>query len=207
MSRGVPNTALSAAPSANGAGGLPIAIRLVRPSQRQMNRSPAPFGLFAARHRQQYFLNGLADREPVIQDENAWHSFACGQSFVRMIRHGRAVVCQDNAVVLGRPSEDIRVIRTGEADILHAHNVEVRLTQQQSAHNVPVEVLIGQQSQHASSSRLPPGEQASADVAQVALLTFNPFPNFLRLLLAPVQILLDFAPVTQVVGDDGVHVG
>jgi hypothetical protein len=68
-------------------------------------------------------------------------------------------------------------------------------------------VLVRQQAQHASSSRLSVGEQASADFAHVTLLNFNPLPNFLGLLLASGQVLLDFAAMTQVVGNDGVHVG
>jgi hypothetical protein len=74
---------------------------------------------------------------------------------------------------------------TSKANVLHANNVQVRLAQQQSAHHLAAEVLIGQQPQHASSSRPSVGEQASADFAQVALLTFNPLAYFFGLLLAP----------------------
>lgn len=82
------------------------------------------------------------------------------------------------------PSQDGRIVYPGKANLLHTDNIEVRLAQQQSPHDVAVEVLIGQQPQHASSSHLPAGEQASTDVAQIALLTFGPPPNFFGLLLA-----------------------
>jgi hypothetical protein len=62
--------------------------------------------------------------------------------------------------------------------------VEVRLAQQQCAHDVAVEVLIGQQTQHVMPSGPSLGEQASADFAQIALLTLNSLLNFFGLLLA-----------------------
>jgi len=96
----------------------------------------------------------------------------------------RPVVRQNNPIVFGCPCQDLRVILSGEANVLDANDVEIRLPEQQAADNVPVEVLIGQQSEHSSSLRLPAGEQSSPDFAQVALLLVNAFANFFGLLLA-----------------------
>lgn len=91
---------------------------------------------------------------------------------------------QNDSIIFGGPCQDLKVILSGKTHVLHADDVEIRLTQQQTPYDVPVEVLIGEQPEHSSSSRLPAGEQASADFTQVALLAFNPFPNLFRLLLA-----------------------
>jgi hypothetical protein len=94
------------------------------------------------------------------------------------------VVRENDPIIHGGPSQNTQVGDAGKADVLNANNVKVRLAQQQCAYNVAIEVLIGQQPQHLLSSRPSPGEQASADFTQVALLTLNSLPNFLCLLLA-----------------------
>jgi hypothetical protein len=72
-------------------------------SKWHMNRSAAPFCLLGARNHQQDLLNGPANRKPVIQDENAGHLLSCGYSFIGIVRHGGAIVGQDNAVFVGSP--------------------------------------------------------------------------------------------------------
>src|SRR5438876_208214 len=66
-------------------------------------------------------------------------------------------------------------------------------------------ILPARCTQPPSCAGLPTGKEASADAAQVTLLTINPLPDLLGLLLAVRQVRLDLTWVTQVVGDDGVH--
>ena len=94
------------------------------------------------------------------------------------------------------PGENTEIVRTGKSHVLHANKIELRLTQQQAAHDVAVEVLIREQPQHGRSLPLSPRKQPSADFTQVALLTFNPLPYFFGLLLAARQVVLDFALMT-----------
>jgi len=124
-----------------------------------------------------------------------------------MVRRGRAIMRQNDSVVLSSPGQNGRIIHTGQTDILNANNVEVRLSQQQAAHDITVEVLVRQQPEHGSSLCRSRSGQSSADSAQVALLTFDPLPNFLGLVLASGQVVFDLAPMTQVARDDRVHVG
>ncbi len=72
---------------------------------------------------------------------------------------------KNNSIIRGGPRQDVRVSYTSKANILNANDIEVRLAQKQSAHDVAVEVLIGKQSQPVLTSRLSLGEQASADFA------------------------------------------
>lgn len=110
--------------------------------QGKMNGSPIPFGLLTARNREKYFLYGTADREAIIQDEDAWHSFFRCHTFIGKIRHGRAIVSEDNSIVNGRPRKNVFVFRTGKSDILNANEVEVRSSEQQAANDVAVKVFI-----------------------------------------------------------------
>jgi len=65
----------------------------------------------------------------VIQYENARHLFASGHTIIRMVRHGRAIVGQNDAIVLGGPSEYFPIISSGKAHILHSNDVKRRLAQ------------------------------------------------------------------------------
>jgi hypothetical protein len=51
-------------------------------------------------------------------------------------------------MILSGSGQNVGIIRTAKANILHADNVEVRLTQQQAAHDVAIEIFVSQESQH-----------------------------------------------------------
>jgi len=77
-----------------------------------MNYSTTPLRLLTARNRQQDFLNGLTNWEPIVQNEDAWHRFPTSHSFVGIIWHIGSVMCQNDAIVRGCPGQDIGVILT-----------------------------------------------------------------------------------------------
>jgi hypothetical protein len=142
------------------------------------------------------FRTGSRTNKSVVQDENTSHFLTRSHSLIGMIRHGGAIVGQDNAVVFGGPGENIGIVRARQSYVLHANEIEARLTQQQAAHDVAVEVLIRKQPQHGRSSRLSPGKQSRTDITQVALLSFNPLPGLFGFLLALCQVAFDFAAMT-----------
>lgn len=77
-----------------------------------MDRATIPLRLFGASDHQQDFLDSLPDGEDVIQNEYARHRLSRGHSLLRMIRHGGAIVRQQDAIVLRSPGQDVRIVRT-----------------------------------------------------------------------------------------------
>jgi hypothetical protein len=96
-------------------------------SKRQMNGAAAPLRWFGARNYQQDFFNSTADRKPVMDDENAGHFLSRRHSFICISRNGRAVMRQDNAVVLSSPRQEINVLCTGKSNVLYTNNIELGL--------------------------------------------------------------------------------
>jgi len=66
------------------------------------------------------------------------------QVLMGVVWQRRAIVRQNNAVVFGCPCQKLRVTGTRQPNVLYPDKIEVRLPQQQSAHDVAVEVLIGE---------------------------------------------------------------
>lgn len=75
-----------------------------------MNRPSVPLHLLGTCIHKQDFLNRAADRKSVIEDEKSSHWLFCGNSLIRKIRHGGTIVRQNNSVVLGSPSQDVRIV-------------------------------------------------------------------------------------------------
>lgn len=74
---------------------------------------------------EQKFRDRLADGKPVIQDEQAGHRLSGRESGTGEIGHGRAVMGQNNAVVVSGPRQDGGVVRTVEAHVLGPDNVQI----------------------------------------------------------------------------------
>jgi hypothetical protein len=114
---------------------------------------------------------------------------------------------EHDSFMLGGPSENLRIFLSGQTDVLNSHEVKVRPATQQPTNYVTVEVLVRQQSQHDQASCGSESEQAIADFTQVTLLFLDTLANFVGQCLTTYQIGVHFLPMTQVVGDDCVHVG
>jgi hypothetical protein len=113
---------------------------------------------------------------------------------------------QNDAVVLGGPGQNVPIVGSAQIQILDADDVQSRLAQQQSAHDLAIEVFVGQQPQHGLGLTLSTSLQPCTDRTDVALLTLDTQPNVFSLTLASDQILLDLPLMAQIVCDHRVHV-
>src|SRR5262249_2276715 len=111
---------------------------------------------------------------------------------------------EDDAVVLGGPGEDSRVVCLRQAHILNANNVQVGPPAEPPSDGVALEVLVAQQPQHDPPSCAAPGLQSTPDVAQVALPTLDPALHLTGFLFSLGEVLLDIGSVTQVVRNHAV---
>ena len=100
------------------------------------------------------------------------------------------------------------IIRLLQPDILHAAQVQVRATKQQTTHNFPIEVFVAHETHDASSSEAPLAcEQSSSKVGEIPLAALYALADFPCLLFTFCQIGFYLPPMTQVVGDDSVDIG
>jgi transposase len=101
----------------------------------------------------------------------------------------RTVQASVGAVVVSSPCQNGGIICFREPDILNAGEVESGATEHQSAHNVAIEVLVAQQTQHrlftAASLAC---QQALPEVCEVSLMGLKALANLLRSLLAFTEI-------------------
>jgi hypothetical protein len=67
---------------------------------------------------------------------------------------------------------------------LYTVQIQGRLAEQQPAHNIPIEVLVAYQTQHAATSAtVLAGKNTTAEVGEVPLVALNALAHFLRPLL------------------------
>jgi hypothetical protein len=89
------------------------------------------------------------DRQAELKD--ARHRFARVNPLVGEGREGGDVVGEQDSLMLGGPLENAWVIGARETDILDANQIDAGLAEPDASNDVIVEVLIGEQADHAES--------------------------------------------------------
>jgi hypothetical protein len=86
-------------------------------------------------------LNRAADWEPVIDDEHTSEWLARRDALVGPTRK-RCAVASGECGYFALPRENLRILGTGESNILNPNDIEVHSSQQQAAHDVAVEIIV-----------------------------------------------------------------
>jgi hypothetical protein len=60
--------------------------------------------------------------------------------------HGGGVVSQEHSIFLGRPGEDVWIRLPAQPAVLHAKDIDLGRTSEQSTEDAGIEVLVGQDS-------------------------------------------------------------
>jgi hypothetical protein len=80
---------------------------------------------------------------------------------------------------------------------LHTAQVQFGATEQQPTHNIPIEILVAQQTQHTSSpAAVLACKYATAEICKVPLLALHALTNLLGPLLAFRKIRSNILPMT-----------
>jgi hypothetical protein len=83
----------------------------------------------------------------------------------------------------------------------------IHLSSNGNFYNIPVEVFVAHQTQHAAASATALAcQDTTAEVCQVPLVALNALAHFLRPLLAFCEVGFYLLPMTQIVGNDRINI-
>ena len=95
-----------------------------------------PFALDAALGKENQFVDSLSDRDDGPHLEDTWHWLTSGNSIERVLRQCRDVVGDDDALLVGGPFQNRRIICSREAHVLNTDDIELRVSAKEPSDDV-----------------------------------------------------------------------
>src|SRR5215217_9460399 len=110
-----------------------------------------PFNHTAARNNYFKFIDHLADGQLPRNNDNTSNLLRLGNTTTCVIGHSASIVRNDNALLLRRPRQELRIGRIAKADLICRYDIQVGDTKQQTAKDCVIQILINEQPKHDSS--------------------------------------------------------
>lgn len=116
--------------------------------QRQVENLAVPFKRIGAFIKQKEIVDCVAHRDPIIDNKDPRHRFACGKPSVGESRHGCLVMCQNDPAIVSRPGKHYGVLCPNNLRFLDPDEIDPGVSQLQTSGDIVVEVLVGQKTEH-----------------------------------------------------------
>lgn len=176
------------------------------PFERHIEHLIGPVAMLTAFDYEQQIFDDTAKRRYLTDLEHTWHGCAGHDTFIRECGNSCYVMGKQNTIILGCPSQHLRIFCSGKADILDTDKVNLWRAAKHATYNIVVEVLVSKQSKHTLiGSCRTTCKQARANIVWLEpLLVLLPHPR--RFLPTLMKICFNLSLVLQVVSQHGINV-
>ncbi len=117
-------------------------------SQRQIQHAAFEFIRAPAVSNQEQIIDRGCDGHRRADLDQPGHRLACLDAVVRVSGKRGDIMAHQDPLVFSTPSQNSRIVKSGQPSILDPHNIKARVLPEQSTQNIIIEVLVDGQGNH-----------------------------------------------------------